>query len=117
MSIWCEHCRDHFDVDHYDEDGDHIVGPDAGPFGALLADAETKTVRNSLQAVFVDRIVRHKMDQQDIEIEEAWLDDSDDELIVWDRIPPRLQGPVQAMRDNALDLADQLIGALQRRLR
>lgn len=37
MMFWCELCRDHFEVDHFDEEGDfHFVGPQYGPVGADL---------------------------------------------------------------------------------
>ena len=36
--IWCEHCRDHFDTDHYDTPlAIHGAGPEFGPYGVLLA--------------------------------------------------------------------------------
>lgn len=69
----------------------------------------------TLYAIFMDRVVRHKMDQQSIEIEAEWLDDND--MIDFERLPGRLRGPVHSMRRNAMDLVDSLMGALQSRLR
>lgn len=37
MSVWCEHCRDHYPEEHYDEDGNHFVGKEWGPTGEGLA--------------------------------------------------------------------------------
>lgn len=37
-SVWCEHCRDHFPEEHYDETGSHKLG--VGPYGVLLADRD-----------------------------------------------------------------------------
>jgi hypothetical protein len=34
--VWCEHCRDHFDEDHY-EGGYHKVGTQWGPTGLRMA--------------------------------------------------------------------------------
>lgn len=34
--MWCEHCRDHFDNDHY-VDGQHGIGEGYGPTGYQLA--------------------------------------------------------------------------------
>lgn len=34
---WCEFCRDQYDTDHFDEHGDHRVGPEYGPMGRLMA--------------------------------------------------------------------------------
>jgi hypothetical protein len=36
-SIWCEHCRDHYPIDHYGPDG-HLAGPEYGWLGQLLAE-------------------------------------------------------------------------------
>lgn len=42
--IWCEHCRDHFPVDHYEDATDgsqewhHKAGAAFGPIGARMAD-------------------------------------------------------------------------------
>jgi hypothetical protein len=36
---WCEHCRDHFPVRHYDDRGWHRTGREWGPYGELLAAA------------------------------------------------------------------------------
>jgi len=33
--MWCEHCRDHYDEDHYGDDG-HKVGAAYGPAGERL---------------------------------------------------------------------------------
>ena len=68
----------------------------------------------SLRTLFVDRIVRHKMAMQGIEVEEEWLDEDDD--LVYARLPGYLQGPVGQMRSNALDLADSLLGLIMDRL-
>jgi hypothetical protein len=38
---WCEHCRDHFDENHYPEPyGPHKVGPAYGPTGQALVFAQ-----------------------------------------------------------------------------
>lgn len=37
MRVWCEHCRLHFDVDHYDDDDNHKVGPEWGWVGYDMA--------------------------------------------------------------------------------
>ena len=36
---WCEHCRDHFQDDHYDERGQHMAGTAYGPAGLRIADS------------------------------------------------------------------------------
>jgi hypothetical protein len=37
MKRWCEHCRDHYDEDHYgDDSGPHRVGREYGRYGELL---------------------------------------------------------------------------------
>lgn len=36
ISGWCEHCRDHFDEDHYDDEGDHRSGLEYGPLGEQI---------------------------------------------------------------------------------
>jgi len=36
ISGWCEHCRDHFDEDHYDDEGRHLSGLEYGPTGVLM---------------------------------------------------------------------------------
>ena len=39
MSVWCEHCRDHYPEDHY-RGGRHRVGRDFGVTGTDLARRE-----------------------------------------------------------------------------
>lgn len=55
--IWCEHCRDHFPEDHYDERG-HKVGDAYGPVGAEMAElrrlkAENAELLEQYDALFV----------------------------------------------------------------
>jgi hypothetical protein len=39
--MWCEHCRDHYETDHYaTPDGGHGAGAEFGFYGLLLAGAE-----------------------------------------------------------------------------
>lgn len=69
----------------------------------------------SLYLIFLDRVVRHKMWQQGIEIEAEWLNE-DNDMIVFDRLPEQFRGPVDQMRENAVPLVDSLMGALRTRL-
>lgn len=32
MSVWCEHCQDHYPESHYTDEG-HKIGPEWGPTG------------------------------------------------------------------------------------
>lgn len=46
--IWCEHCRDHYDINHYTADGrEHLTGAEYGPTGEDMAAlrAERATVQ------------------------------------------------------------------------
>jgi hypothetical protein len=41
MSVWCEVCRDNFDVEHFTEDGmAHLKGVEYGPTGERMARLE-----------------------------------------------------------------------------
>jgi hypothetical protein len=55
MRYWCEFCRDPYDVDHFDANGQHRVGHEFGPEGSLLlaaaivravADCEPMAIRD-----------------------------------------------------------------------
>ena len=57
--MWCEHCRDHFEKDHYDQpyvgfdgekypDGQHGVGSEYGPYGILLEKEEKADMYDDL---------------------------------------------------------------------
>lgn len=41
--IWCEHCRDHFCLSHYDADGNHRVGLQYGPTGQQMGNPQAPT--------------------------------------------------------------------------
>lgn len=48
---------------------------------------------------FINEIVLHKMGQQQIEPDEGWFDE--DGMLVVERLPNHLQGPVRQMLENA----------------
>lgn len=53
MSVWCEHCRDHYPEDHYENDR-HKVGVEYGPTGRdrkLRQIIETSDERSSDETV------------------------------------------------------------------
>lgn len=66
---WCEHCRDHYDGDHYDDHGRHKVGVQYGPTGVSLRRAEI--ARNIVTAIEIkgshpeyhDRVRRRHRDE------------------------------------------------------
>lgn len=39
---WCEACRDHYDIGHYDEDGIHGIGPEYGWVGKEIQQREVR---------------------------------------------------------------------------
>ena len=41
---WCEHCRDHYREEHYDDIGNHKAGEQYGPTGARIARERTGLV-------------------------------------------------------------------------
>jgi len=47
--IWCEHCRDHFEEDHY-PDGSHAAGLQFGPTG------RTMVIESAVQALMADDV-------------------------------------------------------------
>lgn len=84
---WCEHCRDHFAVDHYDDERNHKIGLEYGPTGAemkLLGETER------LRALFrdLDAIVQ-PAEMADIGRVRAIIDEAlGDEAESWQPGPP-----------------------------
>lgn len=57
--IWCEHCRDHYPEDHYEE-GNHKVGREFGPTGEALYLAKVLHPA-ALEVVEAARVTRERL--------------------------------------------------------